>query len=204
MPATLKSEGLRSRATNIYYTLFLSSFGLILIALFGQALLQAGNDIRLYWTAPGDDYNWGKAAHYEIRYSSIPIGKDTTGWWNLATHLEDAPPPSPAGYSDFCLVRNLSIEKQYFFAIKTADEAFNWSEISNIAEVPVLSCIDMNHDSSIDILDAVYMLNYLYKDGPPIPPDVKSDIDGSGSLDIMDAIYLIDYKYKNGPLPYCP
>jgi len=64
-------------------------------------------------------------------------------------------------------------------------------------------CGDINRSGSINLLDILYLINYLYKDGnSPIIPDMV-DVNNSGSIDIMDAVYLINYLYKSGPEPNC-
>jgi len=65
-------------------------------------------------------------------------------------------------------------------------------------------CGDANGNMSLDIMDAVFVINYLYKDGARPVPMEASDTNGNGSVDVMDAVYLINYLYKGGPEPYCP
>jgi len=65
-------------------------------------------------------------------------------------------------------------------------------------------CGDGNLDDRLNILDATFLINYLYKDGPEPYPAVAVDVDGSGSINLLDVTYLINYLYKEGPLPDCP
>jgi hypothetical protein len=60
---------------------------------------------------------------------------------------------------------------------------------------------DANGDWSVNLLDITYLINYLYKDGPP-PPDMNNgDPNGSCTVNILDVTYLISYLYKEGPGP---
>lgn len=92
---------------------------------------QTLNSITLTWTAPGDDGNIGTASMYDIRYSTEPITKEN---WDEAIQCEGEPMPQPAGSKETFTVTNLAPGKTYYFAIKTADEIPNWSNISNVAK----------------------------------------------------------------------
>ncbi|HKK21415.1 MAG TPA: SBBP repeat-containing protein [candidate division Zixibacteria bacterium] len=68
-------------------------------------------------------------------------------------------------------------------------------------------CGDMNGDATINIVDILYLVDYLFT-LPPGPPPVylhMADVDGSGSLDIGDLLYLIEFSFGNppGPAPVC-
>ena len=86
------------------------------------------NSIDLSWPAPGDDGNEGTASQYDIRYSASAI-TDTN--WETATQCNGEPSPSSAGTSESFTVTGLSPNTTYHFALKTADEIPNWSELSN-------------------------------------------------------------------------
>ena len=58
---------------------------------------------------------------------------------------------------------------------------------------------------AIDISDLVYLVNYMFKSGPPPPIPDEADVDASGFIDIADLVYLVNYMFKNGPEPPpCP
>ena len=65
-------------------------------------------------------------------------------------------------------------------------------------------CGDINNDSAINILDALFLINYFYKDGPPPVYPSLADVNNSGSLNLLDATTLIDYLYKSGEMLDCP
>jgi hypothetical protein len=64
-------------------------------------------------------------------------------------------------------------------------------------------CGDLNDDSSVNILDIAFLINYLYNDGPAPDPLNDADVDGSGDINILDITYLIAFLYTNGPPPDC-
>jgi len=91
------------------------------------------SSITLTWTSPGDDGTVGTASLYDIRYSHVSVGTDTSGWWNTADTVIGEPSPSSPGTTDSCQATGLSSETTYYFLIKTADEVLNWSGFSNVA-----------------------------------------------------------------------
>ncbi len=74
----------------------------------------------------------------------------------------------------------------------------------SLATGPLYACGDVNGDEDINIFDIVYLIDYLYRDGPE-PVDLwTADVNGDGDVNIFDIVYLIDYLYRDGPPPACP
>jgi len=159
--------------------------------------------IVIYWTAPGDDSHSGRASNYDIRFSQEPPTLDTLGWWNSAPHIANVPPPSFAGQRDSIIINGLDFRKLYYFALRSRDEADNWSGVSNIAVFPDLSCADVNGDGSFNLADATYILAYYYDNGPA-PMEGTGDVDNSGTINLIDATFLVKYLHAEGPPPLCP
>lgn len=84
--------------------------------------------VLITWTAPGDDGDEGTASYYDLRYRSDgePMTNDSTFALGIAIPL-GAPLPSGT-LEEYVIELPAGV---YSFAIKTADEVFNWSEISN-------------------------------------------------------------------------
>jgi hypothetical protein len=87
----------------------------------------------LSWTAPGDDGMSGRAQQYSLRYSTAPIVEAN---FNNATAVSGLPAPAISGATETFTVSGLVSNTVYYFAIKTRDEAGNWSLLSNVAIVP--------------------------------------------------------------------
>jgi chitodextrinase len=85
--------------------------------------------VMLDWTAPGDDGTSGTASAYEMRFSTSLINDAS---WNSATVVSGLPGPQPSGTRQSVVVRGLTSATTYWFAIKTVDEAGNWSGLSNV------------------------------------------------------------------------
>jgi hypothetical protein len=102
------------------------------------ALNAATSSIDISWTAPGDDGNSGTATAYDIRYRTNNI---TGGNWNSATQVSGEPTPQIAGTNQSMTVSGLAENIEYFFAIKTSDEAANESGLSNVVSATTLSSV---------------------------------------------------------------
>ncbi|MEW6013763.1 MAG: M28 family peptidase [Candidatus Zixiibacteriota bacterium] len=65
-------------------------------------------------------------------------------------------------------------------------------------------CGDANGSGAVNILDATFIINYLYKSGAAPSPLEAADANGNGSINILDATYILTHLYKSGPEPICP
>ncbi len=89
--------------------------------------------VTLRWTAPGDDGMSGQASSYDIRYHTLPPNIPTA-WFDNAYRAYGEPRPSSPGRQDSAVVAHLLPGTYYYFAMKVADKAENWSGLSNIIE----------------------------------------------------------------------
>ncbi len=58
-------------------------------------------------------------------------------------------------------------------------------------------------DGILDVGDAVYILNYLFKGGPPPDPFIEGDTNCDGLVDLSDAILILNYLFKGGRILRC-
>jgi len=63
-------------------------------------------------------------------------------------------------------------------------------------------CGDVDGNGIADILDVVYLTNYVLKSGPD--PVSRADVNCDDLVDITDALYLANYVLKFGPDPCDP
>lgn len=89
--------------------------------------ISAGQ-LVLHWAAPGDDGAAGRASRYQIQMTTRPaaLGDFASG------ALYDPAPPDTAGTAQRFAIRGLSAGTRYFFAIRTRDDAGNWSATANV------------------------------------------------------------------------
>jgi len=90
------------------------------------------------------------------------------------------------------------------------DDAKEWAAMEEIGcdgdcsldPAPCATWGDANGSGSVDIDDTVYLLNYIFKNGPPPAyDDCCGDANGSGYVDIDDVVFTIAYIFGGGPGP---
>ncbi len=62
-------------------------------------------------------------------------------------------------------------------------------------------CGDANSDRSIDISDAIYILNHVFSNGPAPEPVCSGNANGDNSVDVSDVVILINHVFNHGPAP---
>jgi hypothetical protein len=69
-------------------------------------------------------------------------------------------------------------------------------------------CGDATGDGAINLLDILFLIDYVYGDppGPAPEPLTLSDVNHDDAINLLDILYLIDYIYgqPTGPEPECP
>jgi len=101
------------------------------------AVTESGT-VDLTWTAPGDDGDFGTAASYLVRYSSVEIVDDAT--WESATEITvGVPNPQAAGAPERMTITGLNPDVTYYFAIRALDELPNLGDLSNSPTIIVVA-----------------------------------------------------------------
>lgn len=192
---------------------WIAAFFLTALCLISTARSES---VTLTWTAPGDDIYTGRAAKYDLRYSTGMINEDN---WEYATQVTGMPTPQPAGSLESVTIDGFDEGRAYFFALKTADENNNWSSLSNIHSNAkcYLPCsgirgnVDADPYDKVNISDFQYLIHYLFgiPRGPkpvcPLEANVNGDPDEA--VTVADVTYLANYLFgiPNGPMPpRCP
>lgn len=70
--------------------------------------------------------------------------------------------------------------------------------------VGITGNINNDPEQIIDISDLVYLVNYMFNDGPepPCMPEASVDGDIFQTIDIGDLVYLVTYMFSDGPEPF--
>jgi len=56
----------------------------------------------------------------------------------------------------------------------------------------------------INVGDAVFLINYIFRGGPAPQPARAGDANCDGKISVGDAVYIISYVFRGGPAPCCP
>jgi len=92
----------------------------------------------------------------------------------------------------------------YVVKVKVKDEMNLESDWSSTTAVSVAKIGDANGDTNLNVGDAVYMINYVFKGGPhPMPYNECGDANCDSKQNVGDAVYMINYVFKGGPGPGC-
>merc|ERR1719427_426013 len=109
--------------------------------------------VYLSWTAPGDDFTSGRAASYDIRYSTNRTHMEDQ-YFNITTlpvHASSVPPPDISGTVQVVVVTVPWSSQVFYYGIVATDQAGNTSPVSNIVSVFVR---DIINTSSRDMIAA--------------------------------------------------
>lgn len=119
-----------------------------------STLVQGANtttSVELTWSAPGDDGHLGTSAVYDLRYATQTV---LTSNWDAATPVDGEPVPGIAGTVESCNVTGLTIGTTYHFALRTCDEAGNWSALSDALAAATVAAPDTMAPAAVSELVA--------------------------------------------------
>ncbi len=74
----------------------------------------------------------------------------------------------------------------------------------DITITPQYICGDADNDGlGPFVSDLTYLVNYVFKGGPPPPIPESSNVDGEPGIYVSDLTFLVNYIFKGGPAPVC-
>ncbi|MCK5124722.1 MAG: hypothetical protein KAR42_00555 [candidate division Zixibacteria bacterium] len=138
----------------------------------------------------------GSTEYYEIEVSGDSLFTGTPPYFQY-DNISD---------TVFLVPDSLPQEAAYYWRVNHYDIADNESGFSAFASFNYVEyiCGDANGDLVINVGDAVYIINYAFKGGPPPDPVEAGDANCDGQTNVGDAVYIINYAFKGGPAPCCP
>ena len=82
------------------------------------------------------------------------------------------------------------------------DSLYGYGRINVFRGMLAVSRGEVNNDHIITVGDVIYLVNYLFKGGPPpIPVMGIGDVNCNGNVTVSDIVYLVSYLDKGGPKP---
>jgi len=199
-----------------------SQFGLMLDVVAPSGDIVPHGDV---WTIDGMGYERGANDRVEVRYwctVPFPVTWECPAEGQNNTNLNcnfggtSAAAPFVSGIVSLLIARNpnLTVDEIYDIIRNSAQDSLNWGPIPEYnheygygradAYRAVLSIArgDANNDGTVNNSDQVYLINWMFKNGPEPEPDVRTaDANCDGDINMGDAIYVINYVFKGGPAP---
>ncbi len=127
-------------------------------------------------------------------YQADVNASDTFNIFTVITTVENGTGPASADKALDDLTANIARAKRW-----------TSNHIIPLGSGGAFVCGDANGDGQVNVADAVYLINYVFKGGPAPDPICVGNANGDGQCNIGDAVYLINYVFKGGPAPvdYC-
>ncbi|CAL8087785.1 unnamed protein product [Orchesella dallaii] len=102
-----------------------------------ERVVDSASEIKLSWTAPGGDYDKGRAAKYEIRcYTSREaLTNDNFSTQGILVHSSITPVPESVGVRQSCVVAVPWENDYFYYGIVAIDSALNRAKVSNLVYV---------------------------------------------------------------------
>lgn len=150
-------------------------------------------EVRLTWTAPGDDGNVGTASAYVIKTSLSPIDG---GSFTAATDINfwiNEPVPQAAATPETLYVFGLEPGTLRYFALKAIDDASNTSAISNVPSTNAQSGSLLNANLGYSVYFGNLHSHTGYSDGEQTPTDAYAFARSNG----LDYLAVTDHNHSS-------
>jgi hypothetical protein len=129
---------------------------------------------------------------YTLQYGSDPSFTEVTTVEGIVENMYTVPDTTALD------------DTTYYWQVEAVDAADNHSGYQEHPfQFTVFVAGDANGDGTIDIGDVVYLINYLFREGPAPDPLQAGNVNDDEVIDIGDVVYLINYLFREGPPPEC-
>jgi len=94
-------------------------------------------------------------------------------------------------------VQPFEFDKDDDYIYGANDQAFDIYRLN----LPAVTCGDANADQTVNVGDAIFIVNFVFTGGLEPDPWAAADVNQDGAINIGDAISIINYIFKGGPAP---
>jgi parallel beta-helix repeat protein len=98
-------------------------------------------------------------------------------------------------------VPSLDYGTHYWWKVIAIDTKGNETECDNVPDFLTWVLGDANADNSVNLGDAVFLINLVFNNGLAPDPLKIADVNGDCYVNLGDAVYLVNYVFNNGPEP---
>jgi Subtilase family/Dockerin type I domain/Fervidolysin N-terminal prodomain len=129
--------------------------------------------------------------------------------WLLLDNFEGEIPPGGADTIACQFVTTLELDTGTYISDilitnndPDSDTVLIGAELVVLESIP-WDCGDVNDDLTVNVSDAVFVINYVFVEGSPSPDPIESgDVNCDSEVNVSDAVYIINYVFVEGsPVP---
>jgi hypothetical protein len=194
------------QARNIPLTLCASNAGPDAVAPGTVANLAAAagdypGEVRLTWTAPGDDGATGTASAYQIKLAHVPINSgnftsvaDVGRWIN-------PPLPAAGGSAETFVVFGLNPDSTYYFALRALDEVPNNGGVSNSPSTAPVPGLLLNTNLGYTPYFGNLHSHTSYSDGVQTPTNAYTFARNTAPTP-LDYLAVTDHNHPSAGMSY--
>jgi hypothetical protein len=102
-----------------------------------------------------------------------------------------------------CGTQLITISRNVYETLDTLMTSMHDTTLTVMLGFGEYSCGDANGDGGVNVGDAVFVINHVFKGGPSPDPVLLGDANCDEACNVGDAVYLINHVFKGGAEP-CP
>ena len=148
-----------------------------------QLAENVSTDTDLCWSGNDPD---GDSIYYRLYFGSI-----------------NPPPAVETGYPDSIYApAQLDYSTMYYWQVVTYDGyTFTSSPLWRFTTADNYICGDVNDDLSVNVSDAVSIINFVFSGGVAPDPLASGDVNCDTAVNVSDAVFIINFVFSGGDNP---
>ncbi|MCH7690202.1 MAG: hypothetical protein IIA17_04045 [candidate division Zixibacteria bacterium] len=132
---------------------------------------------------------------------------DSSGNWQQIQQYLGSGPDMTEFEEEQIVLPNDACHKAFRLRIRSTgtNGPFDDWFVDNISISLPYICGDVDNNGEFQgILELTYLVDFIFRGGPPPENALAADVDGSGGIaDILDLTYMVDFVFRGGPPPVC-